>query len=647
MDWTLQQIRLENFKFFKKPFDFQTHGKNVLLYGENGSGKSSVVWGLYTLMESHKKPLADVQKYFNPRDGQHLRNRYSNDTDVSSVQTLFTPSAGGTAVGSAPKSYEISFGNINTQTVGDDFIKFTAAAFDMFNYRMLYEWIYQKNSKDIDLFNGFEKDIFKYLYLSRPYTRIDGTVPAQDGNTAEEWWSYIKEATNHLPLTRRHQVNRNSPEYTRFTTLLSDFKREMDTVLMQVERAANDMLHHDLGLQAISIEIDMSPVPFNNLKPNCRRYKDGKVHNPTISVTAHVIDSNVPGWSTDVKHLATYFNESKLTCIGIALRLAISDYKLISTGNVAPVLCIDDLLLSLDMSSRIPIVKLLLKKSQNRQLLVFTHDRAFYDTMKMLIQDARKMGDWRFYEMYERNSRQLGSVPEPIFHQAKSYREKAEEQFEKCDYPAAANYLRKYCEEQLKRLLPTNMQFRTKQSGEVEIDDLNGMISKLQSSFCSLYKVLSTELPQLSVYRKRLMNPLSHDDAHTPIYKAEIEGAVTEIDTLKAIADSKKDICTGEGHHRDEFQMLVDNGRTNELIEFDVLEKWTSIEIRGRRYYKDVKIRVQSSTTAAIAVREHDSLRAVFNDVCILLGMDTPALPAPVMETTITNRHLHVALTAM
>ena len=173
MDWTLQQIRLENFKFFKKPFDFQIHGKNVLLYGENGSGKSSVVWGLYTLMESHKKPLADVQKYFNPRDGQHLRNRYSNDTDVPSVQTLFTPLAGGAAVGSAPKNYEISFGNINTQTVGDDFIKFTAAAFDMFNYRMLYEWIYQKNSKDIDLFNGFEKDISGKSKFSRIHALYD------------------------------------------------------------------------------------------------------------------------------------------------------------------------------------------------------------------------------------------------------------------------------------------------------------------------------------------------------------------------------------------------------------------------------------------------------------------------------------------
>lgn len=647
MDWTLQQIRLENFKFFKGPFDFPTNGKNILLYGENGSGKSSVVWGLYTLMESHKKPIADVQKYFNPRDGQHLRNRYSNDADASSVQTLFTPLAGGAAAGTAPKNYEISFGHINTQTAGDDFIKFTAAAFDMFNYRMLYEWIYQKNSKDIDLFNGFEKDIFKYLYLSRPYTRIDGTIPAQDGNTAEEWWSYIKGATGQLPLTRRHQVNRNTPEYARFTTLLSDFKHEMDAVLMQVERTANEMLHNDLGLQTISIEIDMTAVPFNKLKPNCRRYKDGKVHNPTISVTAHVIDPNIPGWSTDVKHLATYFNESKLTCIGIALRLAISDYKLISTGNVAPVLCIDDLLLSLDMSSRIPIIKLLLKKSQNRQLLVFTHDRAFYETMKMLIQDDRRMGDWRFYEMYEQHSRQLGTAPKPIFYQTKTYRDKAEEHYEQCDYPAAANYQRKYCEEQLKRLLPTNMQLRRKQTGELEFDDMSGMLSKLQSGFCSLYDVQSTELPHLSVYRKRLMNPMSHDDAHTPIYKAEIKTAVTEIDALKDIADSKKIICTGEGHHRDEFQMLVDNGATNEIIEFNVLEKWTSMEIHGRRYFKDVKIRVTSSTTAAVALQDYDSLRAVFKDICILLGMDNPAMPAPAMETTITNRHLHVALTAM
>ena len=104
MEWTLQKIELENFKFFKEPFVFPLNGKHVLLYGENGSGKSSIVWGLYTLMESHKKSAAEVQKYFSPSNDQHLRNRYSTDREHSSVKTTFTP----TASGVSPKNYEIS-----------------------------------------------------------------------------------------------------------------------------------------------------------------------------------------------------------------------------------------------------------------------------------------------------------------------------------------------------------------------------------------------------------------------------------------------------------------------------------------------------------------------------------------------------------
>ena len=87
MDWTLQKIELENFKFFKEPFELPVGGKHVLLYWENGSGKSSIVWGLYTLMESRKKQAADVQKYFNPADDQHLRNRYSQPLDYSCIKT--------------------------------------------------------------------------------------------------------------------------------------------------------------------------------------------------------------------------------------------------------------------------------------------------------------------------------------------------------------------------------------------------------------------------------------------------------------------------------------------------------------------------------------------------------------------------------
>ena len=153
MDWSLQRIELKNFKFFKKPFIFPVNGKHILLYGENGSGKSSIVWGLYTLMESHRKQVPDIQKYFDPIHDQHLRNRYSQVGDDAYVKAYFESSV----PGNSPKAYEISAENITTQTPGDTFIKYTAAAFDMFNYRMLAEWIYQKNSRKLTYFRVLRK----------------------------------------------------------------------------------------------------------------------------------------------------------------------------------------------------------------------------------------------------------------------------------------------------------------------------------------------------------------------------------------------------------------------------------------------------------------------------------------------------------
>lgn len=643
MDWTLHEIELKNFKFFYDSFLFPLDGKHILLYGENGSGKSSIVWGLYTLMESHRKQIPEIQKYFNPAHDQHLRNRYSHPGDNSYIKVLFESAIPGTL----PKQYEVSATSITTQTVGDNFIKLTAAAFDMFNYRMLAEWIYQKNSRNIDLFPGFEKDIFRYLYFNNAFTRIDGTrLPAPDGRTAEEWWTYI--ISVRLPETKRHQIKRGTVEYQRFLSLLSSFKTEMDTVLGQVEHSANEMLHNDLELPNIDIMLDMTPVSFNQIKPGFTRSRDGKVHKPCISVKAHVTDPNIPGWSTDVVHLATFFNESKLTCIGIAIRLAISDYKLMTGADVAPVLCIDDLLLSLDMSSRIPIIKLLLKKAQNRQLIIFTHDRAFFETMQMMIRQRRQDGDWNSYEMLERKQNVLGAVPAPMFFkESKTYREKVEYHFGQGDYPAAVNYLRKYCEEQLKRLLPKNLQLVSKPNGEIAMIDLSGMVDKMESGFSALFDVRQIDLPSLSVYRKRLMNPLSHDDAHTPVYKAEILGALKEIDSVKSIADTKKTICSGTGINTDEFQMLVVNGANSESLDFTVMEEWVTFEVLGVKRYKDVKVRVTSSTTPRCPVGDYDSLRSVFKALCATLGLNVPPAVPPLIESTITNRHTHLLLSTI
>ena len=57
----IQSITLRNFKFFYGTEDEQKQNKielnqnNLLLYGENGSGKSSIYWALYTFLQSCKK----------------------------------------------------------------------------------------------------------------------------------------------------------------------------------------------------------------------------------------------------------------------------------------------------------------------------------------------------------------------------------------------------------------------------------------------------------------------------------------------------------------------------------------------------------------------------------------------------------------
>jgi len=61
----IKSIQLSNFKFFQEEPPIVLDGNNLLLYGENGSGKSSIYWAFYTLFESSLKSDDDeIRKYF-------------------------------------------------------------------------------------------------------------------------------------------------------------------------------------------------------------------------------------------------------------------------------------------------------------------------------------------------------------------------------------------------------------------------------------------------------------------------------------------------------------------------------------------------------------------------------------------------------
>ena len=55
----LQRIEIRNFKAFRE-LVFDVEGRHLLVFGLNGSGKSSLYWALHTFLQSARKPTLSV-----------------------------------------------------------------------------------------------------------------------------------------------------------------------------------------------------------------------------------------------------------------------------------------------------------------------------------------------------------------------------------------------------------------------------------------------------------------------------------------------------------------------------------------------------------------------------------------------------------
>lgn len=69
----LHKVEIRNFKAFHE-FTLNLEGRHLLVYGDNGAGKSSLYWALYTFLQSARKPKNSIAKYFEPAGQENLLN---------------------------------------------------------------------------------------------------------------------------------------------------------------------------------------------------------------------------------------------------------------------------------------------------------------------------------------------------------------------------------------------------------------------------------------------------------------------------------------------------------------------------------------------------------------------------------------------
>ncbi len=399
----IKAIHLQNYKGFKSAERIEVNGKNLLVYGNNGSGKSSLYQALRHLLQSSTYDQAQIEEHF--ATGALNCNIFCSDDEPAYVRLVIDDEN--------ETTYTFA---LDGNTVGDVNLQLANQASDFMNYRLLYSFYNFRNSEEADLFPIFRDEFFPY------WTDLHRQV------TYKAWYQQLQTELRELEFNK---VRRNDRRYKDFEKKLETFNDVLTIQLRSLIETANYFLRvYFLDDELITVSLVATGFSLDPVSKN--RFV---LHPPTI----RAVLSNYHGVENiDRPHML--LNEARLTALALSLRFAAFENFL----KDAPlkILVLDDLLISLDMSLRMQVIKTILGQFRDYQLIIMTHDRSFFNVVRQNL--ALKEG-WSALEFYENQIN--GQYANPLVLSSKDSITKAEEYLEQKDYEACALYLRKKAEE--------------------------------------------------------------------------------------------------------------------------------------------------------------------------------------------------------
>lgn len=506
----LQELHINNFKFFSEveansPL-LKIDGKNLLIYGENGSGKSTIYWALYTLLEcSIKTNDEGIRKYFKKTGNESLVNIYANTGRSDAyVKAVLKDQTSGLL-----KSYAVSRRTGGLRIRNSTSAQESNMASDFLNYRILLGLHNLKNSVNNDLFKWFEEEVLQYVKIGTEvslgiYRKLISGPEKYSNINGDEVFPIASLRTNINPAERLRYR-----DYQAYKQKVEEWNSWFKSFLENIVLRANKLIKDDFEFN-FQFNFIFSKLSFRITED------DFEAISPVISfkITEYNGITN-----PHIQKPHTFLNEAKWSAIGLAIRLSILDIKLYTADLKCLVL--DDMLLSLDMSNRDIVLNILLDKYANDyQLILLTHDRSFYEFAKRKIDLRGKAKNWMCLEMFEDL---LSTKPKPYFKPLKTNLQTALDYFNQHDYPACGIYLRREIEKNLVDLMPNfyKLEFSNQETKYID-KRLNDLINSFPL-YCILENIDFDDFKELKTYKDALLNPLAHNDLEAPFYKKELE----------------------------------------------------------------------------------------------------------------------------
>lgn len=465
----ITEIEIKNFKAFYGTYriHLRKSGKNLLVYGENGSGKSSLYFALKLFLESGADPS----------------HRFENDQNIFITDAGYIKLCLRADQWSKQETYEWSE---SVRETDDELIIEASRAKGFLDYKDLLETHYvHRESNTVNVFNLLVE------------TLLANTVNPRTNRTLAEDWAVIQP-----PYPRRNATSQIADLESR----IEIFNTELANRLAELQPKTSEILGK-FG-HNVALNFDFPGVQYNR--------EDRTLDNQEILLTVEFFDIDIP------EH-HRFLNEARLSAIAIAIYFS---SILIQPESALKILALDDVLIGLDMSNRLPVLDILYEYFSEYQIFLMTYDRAWYEIVKQRTSNA----EWEHAEFYtsESNEHEI-----PIHVQDKPYLEKAKEYFTANDYKACVIYLRTAFEAAIKKFCEKeDLQVRYRENPkELQSNDFWEPIKKVESDDGTPF--LGQELiDEIELYRSIILNPLSHARI-VPVVKKEVSEAIETVEKLE------------------------------------------------------------------------------------------------------------------
>lgn len=528
----MSDIKIEYIKFFDyraffngedDDYVFNLGGNSALIYGENGSGKTSLFRGVKDFVYQNDF----ITHNQTPRESEgYIEIGFSDET-----KDVFNEG------GQKPSKSEI----LNTAKL-NSFLSYK----ELLKTHLITDYT---EDEEINLFNLLVKGVLKHYIL-------------KESKTLQKEWERISKIDRDDEIAKIHaelekgQINEQTTK-----ELVENFEQKTEEDFDEFKAALDELLQSvkdDVNKFLSCFRQNLKVSQFSSFIPSHSDLCDGEL--PEITIEIEVFSEIVSGHQNTL-------NEARLSAIALSIYLAA--IKSNPTSSAVKLLLLDDIFLGLDSGNRIPLLEILNKEFSDWQIILTTYDKHWYEVAKKYL---RK--DWKFFKMYAGKTKvRAGKKEEQKFEfpivipSTGTPLETANNQYLARDYSACANSLRKEIERLVKERLPLEL--------KRNFEGKPHALAYLWAQCCERYAKFSITVDKsiidfFDVSRLVLLNPQSHHSLHHPIYKQELEKTFCLVKKISALPILKEVVMVAKG-----AEFVFVHPKEDYTFRFRLLEDWT------------------------------------------------------------------------